>query len=488
MSASEKRYFKRHYSSEKNLTTDLFDFINGMQEYNEEEVKNNFSDTKLAKNLKVYKVQLTDLLLKSLVSYYAKKSVKSRIRQGLEEIDILLEKQLYGVALSKCKKIKDLAQSKQELEYLIPIMDCEIRLLNFFKGDPEKDKQVQVSDVLEINDNIKSLYELKDLNYKLSDQNNRMGSDGIKINTKEAAENLLNTRLKETDEKESFHFQFYKNSSRAILYKMILKNGEKEFHYKKRNVELFDQHSNLIENNGSTYFAALYNYLVCCRVQKRYEELEEGLVKIKKLVKDHPSLGRNAIYIYYLETKHQYESNNFEKIRNEIEPVVLAHIKKYRQENEHLSVLSFIYFSLTNLILKDYHQVHFYLRRLFDRSKALNNNYLRLFDTIELMSHLETEDYDVANLLISTLKRRTRTQKSPSSFYTFLLKSFRDILKTEGEYRSNQIGNLVQQWDSFSSDEFYQLANEFFLEDWKNALQSGKLFTQYKTNQFHSSF
>ena len=419
MSASEKRYFKRHYSSEKNLTTDLFDFINGMETYNEAAVKNHFDQTKLAKNLKVYKVQLTDLLLKSLVSYYAKKSVKSRLRQGLEEIDILLEKQLYSVALSKCKKIKDLALNKQELEYLIPIMDQEIKLLNFFKGDPEKDKQVQVNGILAVNEEIKNLYELKELNYQLSDQNNKIGPEGLKINTREAAEKLLATRLQHNDASDSFHFQFYKNSSRAILYKMIFKDPEKEFYYKKRNVDLFEEHSTLIENNGSTYFAALYNYLVCCRAQKKYAELDAGLIKIKKVVADHPALGRNALYIHYLETKHLYESGNYSIIRSDIEPVVLSHIKKYRQENEHLSVLCFIYFSLTNLILKDYHQVHFYLRRLFDRSKGLNNNYLRLFDTIELMSHLETEDYDVASLLISTLKRRTPDSKE-SEFLLFL--------------------------------------------------------------------
>ena len=64
MTASEKRYFKRHYASEKSVMTDLFDFINNMKEYDEEDVKKHFQHSKLAKNLKVYKVQLTELLLK----------------------------------------------------------------------------------------------------------------------------------------------------------------------------------------------------------------------------------------------------------------------------------------------------------------------------------------------------------------------------------------------------------------------------------------
>ena len=89
MSAAEKRYFKRHFSSDKSLQTKLFDFINSMDEYEEEQVKEYFSDSNLAKNLKVYKVQLFDLLMKSLTSYHSKRNINSRIRIGLEEIEIL---------------------------------------------------------------------------------------------------------------------------------------------------------------------------------------------------------------------------------------------------------------------------------------------------------------------------------------------------------------------------------------------------------------
>ena len=67
MTPAEKRYFKRHYASDQNVTTDLFDFINTLSSYDEEAVKRHFG-TKVAKNLKVYKIQLNDLVLKSLVS------------------------------------------------------------------------------------------------------------------------------------------------------------------------------------------------------------------------------------------------------------------------------------------------------------------------------------------------------------------------------------------------------------------------------------
>ncbi len=482
MSASEKRYFKRHYASEKNLTTDLFDYVNSQTGYNEEQVKLHFKDSKLSKNLKVYKVQLSDLLLKSLVSYYSKKSIKSKIRQGLEEIDILLQKQLYSVALSKCKKIKELAIVKEEKEYLIPILECEIKLNNFFSGKSELNIKQNVQMVLDCSHELIDLYQLKDLNYELSAQNNKERDASASIRTKEEAAQLLKTKLHISDpEKESLHIQFYKNSSRAILYKLIFSDAENELKCKEANIKLFENKSHLAENNASIYFAALYNYLVTCRSQNKIAELEQGLLKISKLVADTPSLGRNALYIYYLEIKHLYENNRFEEIKNRIEPDVIKHVSKYKQENEHLTVLTFIYFSINNLVLQDYHQVHFYLRRLFDKAKNLDNNYLRLFDIIELLSHLETQDHGVADVLIATLKRRTRTQNEQSSFYTFLLNGIREILRAPIDDRLALTKKFTEQWDNYSDDSFYQLAEVFILKDWKKAQNQGTTIAEIRS-------
>ena len=82
MTAAEKRYFKRHYASHKNQTTELFDFINSMDIYDEKLVKEHFTNSKLSTNLKVYKVQLAKLLLKSLRSYRSHRNDESKIRNS----------------------------------------------------------------------------------------------------------------------------------------------------------------------------------------------------------------------------------------------------------------------------------------------------------------------------------------------------------------------------------------------------------------------
>lgn len=72
MKPSEKRYFKLHFGQSEGVLTELFDIINSLPEYDEELVKKRLSN-KAGKNLKVYKIQLSDLLLKSLTLFNSKK-------------------------------------------------------------------------------------------------------------------------------------------------------------------------------------------------------------------------------------------------------------------------------------------------------------------------------------------------------------------------------------------------------------------------------
>lgn len=126
MTAAEKRYFKRHYASSKNQTTKLFDFINGMDtSYDEELVKSNFETSTVSKNLKVYKVQLFKLILKSLTSHRHSKNIKSKIRNGLEAVDILVEKKLYEAAFDKLKQLRTICQENQAFTYLLEISEEE---------------------------------------------------------------------------------------------------------------------------------------------------------------------------------------------------------------------------------------------------------------------------------------------------------------------------------------------------------------------------
>ncbi|MEO0877868.1 MAG: hypothetical protein AAFY48_24965, partial [Bacteroidota bacterium] len=106
LTPAEKRYFKTHFASTNNRLTTLFDLLNTQRSYDETEAKAKLDIP--ARQFKVLKHQLQELLLKSLIANTGKRSIKSKIRLGLEEADILLEREHYQEAIRKLQRLEQL--------------------------------------------------------------------------------------------------------------------------------------------------------------------------------------------------------------------------------------------------------------------------------------------------------------------------------------------------------------------------------------------
>ena len=477
MTASEKRYFKRHYASEKNLTTDLFDFINSMDEYEEENVKRHFANSKLAKNLKVYKVQLMELLLKSLTSYHSKKNIRSKIRMGLEEVEILMDKQLHSMALNRLRKIKELCLKHEELEYIFSITYFEIFLSSFFDVNLNPSDYTVLQELESFIDTLKRIYHLKRINFYLNDKNNNELTQSLRPEEITEYETLLSKDLALPEGRQlTLSEQYYRNSSLSIIHKLAYQDAEQEFHYKKNNVSLFEANPHFIKSNAGFYFAALFNFLVCCRRLNRSAELESGLLRIKALLQQAPFLKRNYIFIYYLETKHLFLQRKYQPIVEEMEPETTRHINKYQQKGEHLTALIFIYFTLTHLVLRDYHKVHFYLRRLSNLSKDLDPGYTYFFHLLELISHQETTDQFVIQNLLSSHRRKNKNRKKPSPFFPETLAFFRQFNKSSPEAKPDHIADYENQLTDIATDSTLNIAREFILDDWLRALKNKRTY------------
>ncbi len=478
MTASEKRYLKRHYASEKSITTELFDFINNMKVYNEDEVKENFTHSKVAKNLKVYKVQLTDLILKSLISYHNKKSIRSKIRIGLEEIELLMAKQLYGLAQSRVKKIKDLCLKYEELEYIFAILFYEIMINSFFDVQLKITEYPILEEFDQYTDKIKNTYQLKKINFTLNDKNNNKLTERLSKEEEKTYAEILNIENDKAKEgKLTFNEQYYLNSSLSLINKLVNDNPEKEYAFKKKNVDLFEASPHFIENHTSYYYAALYNYMICCRRTGRHKELIDGIEKIKSLTKAYPFLERNLTFVYYLEIKHNFQIGNYEALINDFENVIIKHIKKHSQSEESLPALCFIYFTITHMILNHPQKVQFYLRRLHGMSKQLNPSYALFFDILELISHYETGDYIVIQNLLVSFKRKDKKQMGNDTFYTETLEFFSALINDSTD-KNQLIHAFKVKVDQTQKEGLLNLLSEFLLEDWLLALESNKTFSE----------
>ena len=478
MSAAEKRYFKRHYASEKNLTTDLFDFLNKQENFDEKRVHNHFKNTKLSENLKVYKVQLANKILKSLVSYHSKKTIKSKIRQGLEELDILIDKQLYGLARSRVQKLRKLAEDSSIPEYQLLVIQTDLYIQTVFADQFSRAKIPQLESATEVIHSLQDLYILRRLNFEMSDLYNAHNIGEAKDSFINRAHDLMKHPIFKAPRPEPFH-QFYINGSQAIYHKLVASDPEKEYEYKKANVDLFLKNPTLIQHSPGTYFAAFYNYLVCCRSQGRKKELHDGLTEIKGLFNRYPALRRHKLYILYLETKEAYLRKDYSFISSNLQDQAEKHIKRYKQQRDNLTALMYTYFILSHLARKDYHKVHRDLRLLFNEGKYWKSHYIRMFDLLEIISHFESGDHQVALKLINSHQRKIKSPKgSDLGFFNHLISGMYKLIRAEEDQKTKALEEIISNWSPFAQDGLYMLSSEFFLEDWKSALQKNVPLSQ----------
>ena len=99
LNKSEKRYFKvfssRHTIGEENSYIRLFDFIDRMEEYQEDLIFMHFKGQALLNKFSITKARLYDNILKSLDTFYATSSHDAQIFRAIHSAEILFNKGLY---------------------------------------------------------------------------------------------------------------------------------------------------------------------------------------------------------------------------------------------------------------------------------------------------------------------------------------------------------------------------------------------------------
>ncbi|NRA13288.1 MAG: hypothetical protein HRT57_15180, partial [Crocinitomicaceae bacterium] len=117
LSKAEKRSFKlfaQQYSTGgTNNYTILFDAIDKMQSYDHNALVKGVKNKINTKNISTLKVQLSELILKSLRQHSASFSENLKLRQDIDYIDILFEKGLYPQAKKLLEKTFDLARYQE---------------------------------------------------------------------------------------------------------------------------------------------------------------------------------------------------------------------------------------------------------------------------------------------------------------------------------------------------------------------------------------
>lgn len=163
LTKSEKRFFKLSsaiQTGEKNYLK-IFDFIDGLEEYNEEELKEEFKNETFVKHLPSEKNHLYKLILKSLRSFYSEQSAASILKEELKNVEILYNKALYKECRKFLKRAKKIAVDHEKFYYLIELISWEKRLIeeSYESGDFDVDLNQIIEEESEIVAKLRNLAE-----------------------------------------------------------------------------------------------------------------------------------------------------------------------------------------------------------------------------------------------------------------------------------------------------------------------------------------
>lgn len=475
MTAAEKRYFKIHFSSEKSLITELFNLLNSMKTYDEDEVKKYFKKSKLSKNLKVYKIMLMELLLKSLASFRYKKSINSLIRQNLEEVEILSEKKLYPLAIKKLQKTKQLCYEHEEFDQLITIVNLEYQFKDFYEIPTTSTESISLLDeIIQTSSMVSEIFELKKLNHQLRLDARKLTLEKVSNHEIKSIETSFKKNVKA---KEFFKKEYYSASGLAYIYHSN-RNLKKELSFRQMVVNFFQTNPTFIESNPHKYWTAYFNLADCYFRSGEYDNFNQAIQHLKTFTKKHPSFIRKRILISVLELHYHRKQKNFTTIINDLEPEILNLIKLYGIGEERSIVYSSISLMLTYLSLEDHSKVQFYLRRLF-KSPIENGTLNYFFEVINMISHYETGDtYILQNLLTSKKRKLKRNSSYGTPFYKEILHFFSQLLDPKIDM-TKKVKQLRSKAKFHAEDNFVGLIQYFIFDDWMKALLHQKTYGEY---------
>lgn len=481
MSPAEKRYFKRHYASDQNIITELFDFINGISFYDEEAIKASFG-SKVAKNLKVYKVQLYDLVLKSLVSYHQKKSINSKIRTGLEEVDVLIEKQLYDQAGDRLVKIKRLALKFEEFTYLIEITQKEFYLFHLQHDQIGISEHPIFTEIKKAIDHLENHLAFSRLGHQLMDSSRSRHSETLSASEKAYFGNLLQLDLLQLEPSQlPFRAQLSRNALLSFLYN-LLKNRKKDFKMRKDNVELFQQFPHFKESMPFNYMGVLRNYLNFCGNEMLVEEVVHTMDKAIAFAEKHKEMDIHLIHFYCAKLDMYFKLGHFEYIVQHFEPRITKHIKKHKLKEERVLGLIYQVLIVTYLLYKEHVIVQKYFRKVEEIKPKLKDSVVAFLQILELISHFESGDEFLIERLISSWQRRKKSRTATLEmmpFYQDCLEFLKNLVKKPFERVSLAKAFLIYLSNhADKNDRVYQAFKHHSLDLWVKGIASRKDFAE----------
>jgi tetratricopeptide (TPR) repeat protein len=448
LSKSEKRFFKLQsalQSGDKNYVR-LFDCIDKMDEYDEEEIKKTFKGEKFIKHLPSEKNHLYKLILKALRSYYGDTSVSSILKQEIKNIESLYNKALFDECNKFLVRAKKLAIKYEKFYYLFELINWEKTLLEeaFEDGQFTKDLDTLIREELDVIEKLRNLAAYHVLYSKINyvfrsggfarTEENRAIVDEIVNHPLIKGKNTALSRRAATI---CYYTQGFCNMANGDYETAILKFN--------RVLEILNEHTHLKADLSKRYVRALSNKINCHIWTGQYDDAKKFIVDLRALEGQEGfthadaelSIFKNATLAELEIMRNQQKYDQGVALVEASIPALAKFEGKLHKEQE----LNFFYqFAYMFFCAKQFNKALFWLNKVLnDNETTLRQDiysYARLFN---LAVHYELGNYDLLEYTLKSTMRYLQKRERDYPIEKTIIESFKKVIRQQSaaERRKN---------------------------------------------------
>ncbi len=482
MTPAEKRFFRRqaerHTLGEINQYLVLFDAIEAQEQYDEETLRQTLGANGIAGYLAVGKRYLMEQLLDSLHLFHRVTSTEEQLKRDLHAAGILLEKGLIAEAGRRLVRMKQTAHHYQ-FHYLLPeLLTLERtwmeRTFYHNKGEAALQTWRQEWET--------ALQALSDEGYQawVGSRVARLHYQKVAVNDEALQEEFRTLLIPHLPPQASLRAQLDRLKAQSTWFFM---NGRFEDAYQcnQQLLALMETHPFLIELNPKRYLVTLNNFLIDNHQLKKYEVLEEGLLKLKSLPqrREFKRLPQLDIKIFELSAILELNSRVFRRqfttALSEL-PAIQAGLENHGEKvafHYRLTLfylMAYVYFSTGN-----FNEALTWLNRLLQQPRRnVVEELFRFGNLLNLLTHYELGNYDLLESLIQAVRRQHSQMGRLFHTEVILLAHLRKLINAADSRRQKDLmwSLLAQMKQARLQPSEQRVFNYFEYVEWLE----GKLF------------
>jgi hypothetical protein len=434
---SEKRNFKlymtRNSGSGDLKVIQLFDGLEKMKEYDEEQL--------LVKNPSIQKQQLSNLkahlyreILASLRLLNQEGNIDLELHEQLDFARLLYNKGLYLQSLKILDRVKDMARANNQVTYILQVLFLEkkIEALHITRSMQDRAERLSL-EADEINQRITLIGTLSNLSLQLYSWYIKNGHVRNAEDTTTVDAFLHTDAIRHAQECKGFYERLYLYQC-YCWHAFITQNFLLYYRYCQKWVDLFDAEPKMIEIETAHYIKGLHNLMSAHFDLRNYQKFNETIYVLEQFIEtpviqqNRNNLIQTFIYLNIARlNKHFMEGTFSEGL--ELVPFIENKLNEYEIYMDRHRILVF-YYKIASLYFGsgDFDKSIDYLNKIINWKVDLRTDLQCYARLLHLIAHYELGNFDLLEYLLKSVYRFMYKMQNLSiveeKIFNFLRNSF----------------------------------------------------------------